>query len=296
VSQVVGADPGVDNVDVPDSGGPLPLLLGELLRPELTDSARARKQPFRGTERPVFPRHVNGQEFPALVQALGTESLLGNVGVDIRGGQDDVAELEHRLGIAAACPGHHDELTQGGRDHVAAAAVSDDVDGLELGARRQSLQELLEVVDRELTGLAIVGVAPDQARASRRPAVDDRHAFVAEKVPQIGHAERRHLQRVVVAVHEDEGLLAGRQREAPPQPLVQSVLGLLLCGEVLRCFVGHIALKDDRGRRVRKATSLIDRDDLQGKADLSLPGPAGLDKIVPGHVLADLHDQRATGE
>ncbi len=150
------------------------------------------------------------------------------------------------------------------------------------GIDARNLEQLLEVEDRELARFPVVRVE-EQAAATRGPGVGNRHAFPAEKMPRFGRRADGVLEAVADAVHEQEDLLPGRQRQPLQEHAPGSHQRLFPFGEDLGCRPDEPpSLDPEEVRCRRQAPQLGDRvDPKRGAATARRTRRAVVDELLP---------------
>ena len=159
--------------------------------------------------------------------------------------------------------------------------MGDDVQAFHFRARRDRLQEVLEMEDGELARFAVVGVAAQPAE-SRRPAVGDGDAGASHEMPDLRRPEDGIVERVVVAVHEDVDVLLACVRQPFAQQGVEGSLLLAQAGD----HVQHGEVAPDaaveHARQGGEFALLAERGELQPVRLLAQGAGAVLDELLPG--------------
>ena len=309
----VGADGGVGDevvvsvaADVGDSGiddldGFEFLEGGEFLGAEhggdvgTAEASEAAEEPVGDSEELVFFADVEDETFGIEAELGGGAALEGDIEVHVWGGEDDGAELELFAGGFTGGDIFNVEFAEGGGEDVGAAAVADDVDLLDVGAGGDELEGLLEVIDGEFAGLAVVHVL-FEAGAAGGPGVGDGDAFAAEEMPDLGDARDGVDVLIVDAVDGEVDFLAGGVGEHFGEGLGEFFFGGELVGVVLFFLVGAGHLEEIAGSGLEPSEfgGFWDGD---VEVDVSPVGGAGFDELIPGDVVAefDLGDAEGHG-
>ena len=98
-------------------------------------------------------------------------------------------------------------------DDVGAAAMCDQMNVFDFRLIGDPSQHLLQMEDGEFARFPIIGIAED-SWISGRPGVNYGQSLTAEKMPELCHGESCVLEAVVIAVYEDEDVLARCQGQA----------------------------------------------------------------------------------
>lgn len=170
------------------------------------------------------------------------------------------------------------------------------VDLVEVFALGQVAQELLEVKDGGLAGLAVAGVTHQRAAPGRRPGIDHGHPPAAHEVPHLGHDESAVLEGVVVPVNEHVRLVDLGCRQPGGDGRLERLRGHAVLLDVLR-MGDHFAVDLlDPGRRDREPPEFANRVQPQGHGTQAEAGGAGGDELVPGEPLAQFHRAPPKGQ
>ena len=200
----------------------------------------------RHGQRPVVLRHEQGEGGSVRPRSHVDDGLPGEVDIDIRCGEQDVADLRRHPTVADR------HLAQGLERKRIAHGMRQDRDLADRRITRDRLQQALQGIAGIGRALAVVAVG--QHAAARGPGEQDRHHGGVGVVHDLREAEDRIVEAVVEAVDEDQHLAFRRGPQGAMEP-----------GERLRA-VDHVGLErhELRGRIARYLLRPLHLADLPG--------------------------------
>jgi hypothetical protein len=184
-----------------------------------------------------------------------------------------------------------------GAARMTLSSFSRSLQTLHLGNRGDQPQELPEVIDGELAGLAVVRVPAQRTeRRIRRPRVEDGHADATHRVPELGQPDGGIRERVLYAVDVEEDVSARRVPHPFRDRRADPVVGRLARRDDGLILDPHPVDLDRRRGRCRKPKQFLGRRDSERHLPVPSLGQGVLDDLVPREVPPEFDHHLADGQ